>query len=367
MDFYTILGLQPGASRSEIQRAYRRLARRHHPGINPGDREAEALFQRISEAYETLVDPERRRRYDAAESPSGAAERATFEFTGFDFSAAAHGAQAATFSELFAEVLHPVPKTERRAEAGADLHGSLSVSFEDALRGVERQLVVTRQVPCAACRGIGEVTTAEMRCQQCQGAGKLRWARGHMVFTKACAACRGTGRERQRHCGTCAGQGRAVRSEAITVRIPAGVRDGARLRIPERGHSGRLGGRNGDLYVDVSVRPHPVLRRDGDDLHMVVPISVHEAALGARIEVPSVDGPVRVKIPPGTQAGQRLRVTGRGAPRVSGERGDLCLEVRLALPPLVDERSKELMRELARLNPVDVRRDLTERFSKHAM
>jgi len=367
VDYYSILGLQPGASVSDIKRAYRRLARRHHPGINPGDRQAEGLFQRISEAYETLVDPERRRRYDSAESSTGASgDRKTFEFTGFDFTAAAHGAQAATFSELFAEVLHPVPKTETRAEPGADLHGSVSVSFEDALRGVERQLVITRQVPCGACRGVGEVSTPDMRCSTCQGAGKLRWARGHMVFTKVCVECRGTGRERQRRCGMCAGQGRSVRSEAVTVRIPAGVRDGSRLRVPECGHSGRLGGRNGDLYVDVSVRPHPVLRRDGDDLHMVVPVSVHEAALGARIEVPSVDGPVRVKIPPGTQAGQRFRVTGRGAPGVSGERGDLYLEVRLTLPPLVDERSKELMRELARLNPVDVRRTLTESFNSQA-
>ena len=366
MDYYTILGLQPGASASEIKRAYRRLARRHHPGINPGDRQAEALFQRISEAYETLVDPERRRRYDAADSTAGAGDRVAFEFTGFDFSVTAQGAQAATFSELFAEVLHPVPRTERRAEAGADLHASVSVSFDDALRGVERQVVVTRQVPCAGCRGAGEVSTAETRCAHCQGAGQLRWARGHMVFTKACAACRGTGHERKRRCALCGGQGRSVQSESIKVQIPAGVRDGLRLRVAERGHSGRLGGRNGDLYIDVSVRPHAVLRREGDDLHMVVPVSVPEAALGARIELPSVDGPVKVKIPPGTQAGQRFRVSGRGAPGVSGGRGDLLLEVRLMLPALVDERSKELMRELARLNPVDVRRELVETFNKHA-
>lgn len=363
MDYYTILGLHPGASVSDIKRAFRRLARRHHPGINPGDRQAEALFQRIAEAYETLVDPERRRRYDSAEGPTGVGERGTFEFTGFDFSAAAHGAQAATFSELFAEVLHPVPKHDRRAEAGTDLHASVSLSFEDALRGVERQVVVTRQVPCAACRGAGEVATTEARCAQCQGAGKLRWARGHMVFTKACTACRGTGRERQRRCGVCAGQGRSVRSESVLVRLPAGVRDGIRLRVPERGHSGRLGGPNGDLYVDVAVRPHPVLRREGDDLHMVVPVSIPEVALGAKIEVPSVDGPVRVKIPAGTQAGQRFRVSGRGATGVSGERGDLFIEVQLALPPLGDERSKELMRELARLNPGDVRRELMEKFT----
>lgn len=363
MDYYTILGLHSGASVSDIKRAFRRLARRHHPGINPGDREAEALFQRISEAYETLVDPERRRRYDSAETPTGGGERGTFEFTGFDFSVAAHGTQAATFSELFAEVLHPVPKADRHAEPGADLHATVNLSFEDALRGVERQVVVTRQVPCTACRGAGEVATTEGRCAQCQGAGKLRWARGHMVFTKACGACRGTGRERQRRCGMCAGQGRSVRSESVTVRLPAGVRDGIRLRVPERGHSGRFGGRNGDLYVDVAVRPHPVLRREGDDLHMVVPVSIPEAALGAKIEVPSVDGPVRVRIPAGTQAGQRFRVSARGATGVSGERGDLFIEVQLALPPLGDERSKELMRELARLNPADVRRELVERFT----
>ena len=367
MDYYTILGLRPGASDSDIKRAYRRLARRHHPGINPGDRQAEALFQRIAEAYETLVDPERRRRYDAAEAPSTATvgERGSFEFTGFDFSAAAHGVAAATFSELFAEALHPVPTTERRAEQGADLHATLTLSFEDALRGVERQLMVTRQVPCSACRGAGEVSTAEMRCAQCHGAGHLRWARGHMVFTKACPGCRGTGRERQRRCGICSGQGRTVRSEAVIVRIPPGVRDGARMRVPERGHSGRLGGRSGDLYVDVTVRPHPVMTREGDDLHMVVPISIPEAALGAKIDVPSVDGPVKVRIPPGTQAGQRFRVSGRGAPSVSGVRGDLFIEVRLALPPLGDERSKELMRELARLNPADVRRQLVEKFQEN--
>lgn len=364
MDYYSILGLQPGASDSDIKRAYRRLARRHHPGVNPGDRQAEALFQRISEAYETLVDPERRRRYDSADTASASGDRGTFEFTGFDFTAAAQGPQAATFTELFAEVLHPVPQAEGRAEPGADLHATVSLSFEDALRGVDRQVVVTRQVPCASCRGLGEVSTAEMRCPHCHGGGKLRWARGHMVFTKVCAACRGTGRERQRRCGMCAGQGRSVRSDAIAVRIPAGVRDGARVRIPERGHSGRLGGRNGDLYVDISVRPHPVLRREGDDLHMVVPVAMHEAALGARIELPSVDGPVKVKIPAGTQAGQRFRVSGRGAPSVSGERGDLYLEVRLTLPPLGDERSKELMRELARLNPGDVRGELVDMFSR---
>jgi curved DNA-binding protein CbpA len=153
VDYYAVLGLQPGAGVAEIKRAYRRLARRHHPGINPGDREAEALFQRISEAYETLVDPERRHRYDAAGAGTEAGDRRVSEFTGFDFTVAARGPQAATFSELFAEVLHPTPAADRgRAEAGADLHATISLSFEDALRGVERQVVVMRQIECGACR-----------------------------------------------------------------------------------------------------------------------------------------------------------------------------------------------------------------------
>ncbi len=364
MEFYAVLGLQPGSSAAEIKRAYRRLARRHHPGINPGDRAAEALFQRISEAYETLADPMRRQRYDAAAPRVPDANRPVFEFTGFDFAVAAQGFQAATFTELFAEVLHPVPPADRgHVEAGADIYASVTLSFEDALRGVDRHMMVTRQASCGGCHGAGEMHAADVRCSRCHGAGRARSARGHMVFTKACPACAGTGRERSPSCGVCGGQGRVVRSEGILLRIPAGVRDGARLRVPDRGHAGGSGARNGDVYVDVSVRPHHALRRENDHLHLVVPVAVHEAALGARIDVPFLDGPLRVRIPAGTQAGQRFRVSGHGAVSPSGERGDLYIEVRLAMPPLVDERSRELMREFARLNPDDVRREFLESFT----
>lgn len=367
MDFYSVLGLAPGASTSEVKRAYRRLSRRYHPGINPGDRNAAALFQQITEAYETLVDAERRRQYDESGGRLRGTSSQLFEFTGFDFSVAAHGAQAATFSELFAEALHPVPALERgKAHAGADLHASLSLTFAEAMSGADRQVTVTRQVPCAACEGAGEVRTAEARCAHCQGAGKLRWARGHMVFTKSCPACGSTGRERVKRCPVCAGHGRSVRTETVVVRVPAGIPDGARLRVAERGHAGTQGARSGDLYVDVHVRPHHVLRREGDDLHLVLPVAVHEAVLGARIEVPSWDGPVKVRIPPGTQAGQRFRISGRGAVNTAGGRGDLLVEVRLTLPRVVDERSKELMREFGRLNSEDTRRGLTDQFNQNA-
>jgi len=349
MDLYALLGLAPGATPADIKRAFRRLSRRYHPDINPGDRAAEALFRKISEAYETLVDPDRRRTYDEGGSRPEQGG-ATFEFTGFDFSAGAHGTQASTFTELFAEVLHPIGAPDSgRPEPGADIHATISVPFEDSMRGGERQIVVTRQEVCAACRGAGSIRTPEGRCAPCHGAGKVRWARGHMVFTKSCAACKGTGRQRSERCAVCVGQGRHVRTEAVPVLLPPGVAEGTRLRVADRGHVGRHGGRNGDLYVTVHVQPHPVFKRQGDDLCQVVAIGVHEAVLGTRIDVPSLEGPVKLRIPPGTQAGQRFRLRERGAPSAAGGRGDLIVEVRIVLPQVVDERGKELMREFGKL------------------
>jgi molecular chaperone DnaJ len=351
MDLYALLGLAPGASPAEIKRAYRRLSRRYHPDINPGDRAAASLYRKISEAYETLVDPDRRRSYDTSGGQTSVTGTNTFEFTGFDFSSAAQGSQAATFTELFAEVLHPAPasSTSGRPQQGADIHASLTVSFEEAMRGVERQVVVVRQDVCAGCRGSGVVRTPEGRCTPCQGSGKVRWARGHMVFTKSCAACQGTGRQRTERCRACAGHGLQVRSEGVPVTVPAGVDDGARLRVADRGHAGRNGARNGDLYVTVHVQPHQVFRRQGDDLLVTVAIGVHDAVLGARIDVPSLEGALKLRIPPGTQAGQRFRLRERGAPTATGARGDLIVDIKIVLPEVVDERGKELMREFGKL------------------
>jgi molecular chaperone DnaJ len=350
MDLYIVLGLAPGASTSEIKRAYRRLARRYHPGINPGDSAAESLYQRISEAYETLMDPDRRRQYDAAGGHAAAANPAsTFEFSGFDFSAAAQGPQAATFTELFADVFHSGGADSGRPEPGADLHASLTVSFVEAVRGVERQVVVTRQNRCSRCGGSGHVRTPEGRCLPCRGTGSMRWARGHMVFTKSCAACHGTGRQRSERCAVCLGQGHHARTEAISVSVPAGAETGSRVRIPERGHAGRHGGPSGDLYVTVHVQPHPLYRRQGDDLHLVVPIGVHQAVLGGVVDVPTLEEPVKLRIPPGTQGGRQFRVAQRGVPKATGGRGDLIAEVRIVLPTVVDDRAKELIREIGKL------------------
>ena len=360
MDLYAVLGLGPEASLAEIKRAYRRLARRYHPGVNPGDRAAEALFHRINDAYETLIDPARRQQYDAGGGGTvpPRAGAASTEFAGFDFSVAAQGRDAATFTELFADILHPASVSTLSPEPGADVHTALAVSFLDAVRGVQRQVVVTRQHLCETCRGTGYVAAMEGRCAQCHGGGALRWARGHMLFAKSCPACGGTGRLRHQRCGACGTQGRVVRSDAVPVFVPPGTYDGARLWIEGEGHAGRGGGRTGDLYVTVQVAPHPLFRREGDDLHMHVPVAVHEAVLGARIEVPSLEGTVRLRVPPGTQAGQQFRLRGLGVPRASGGRGDLVAHVKLVLPAVADERSRELMREFGRLNNEDVRKDL---------
>jgi molecular chaperone DnaJ len=351
MDLYVILGLASGAKTSDIKRAYRRLARRYHPDINPGDATAKAMYRQICDAYETLVDPDRRREYDSVGGRrSPAAPSASFEFSGFDFSAAAHGPQAATFTELFADLLHPTDSTDpSRLEVGADLHAVLTLSFVEAMTGTERQVVVTRQDLCGACNGTGHVRTTEGRCGSCHGSGSVRWARGHMVFTKTCATCRGTGRRRSERCAVCFGHGRSARSEAVAVHVPPGVQPGSGLRVPRHGHAGRNGGQNGDLFVTVHVEPHPFYPREGDDLHMRVRLGVHEAGLGARIDVPTLEGPVGLRVPPGTQAGQRFVLTDRGVPRATGGRGNLIVEVQIVLPPLVDDRARELVRELGKL------------------
>jgi molecular chaperone DnaJ len=356
MDFYVILGINRQASIVDVKRAYRRLARKFHPDINPGDQVAAARFRQISEAYQTLSDPDRRRRYDLLGYQPEPASDAAVGFEGFDFSASVHANQQSTFGDLFAEVLRPSREQSRGVERGADLHAALTIDLEDALHGAERAVTVTRQDRCATCGGSGALRGAGSRCAMCQGTGTLRSARGHMVFSRPCGRCGGTGIQRQERCLLCRGTGTQPRTETVHVRIPGGIHDGARLRLAEKGHAGPHGAPPGDLYVTVHVAQHPRFRREDDDLVFALPVAIHEAALGARIEIPTPDGPARVKIPPGTQSGQRLRLRARGFPSLrDGRRGDLVVEVRVMLPKLLDERSKELLREFGKINGESVR------------
>lgn len=358
MDLYIVLGVERGAPSGEIKKAYRRLARRLHPDINPGDREAEARFRQVLDAYETLIDPDRRRRYDAGQlNGFSEEEAASFGFAGFDFSSRVHAERTTTFGELFEEVFSRRVGREpaEGASHGADIHARASLTFEEAWHGVQRAVTVTRQDTCGSCSGSGFQRVAETRCVACEGSGAVRSVRGHMVFAKNCPTCGGSGRLQQEECAPCHGQGVQPRSESLQVRIPAGVASGARVRIAGKGHAGVRGGIPGDLLIDVEVHDHPVYRREGDELHMTVPIAVHEAALGAKIDIETPDGSVRLRVPPGTQSGQRFRLRDRGAVGRNGRRGDLVAEVRMRLPKVLDERSKELLREFGRINGESVR------------
>jgi molecular chaperone DnaJ len=361
MDLYVILGLPHGATESDIKRAYRRLARRYHPDINPGDRTAAARFRQIVEAYETLVDPHRRSRYDSGVATDETERQRRSGFEGFDFSTRGVD-HSATFGDLFAEVLSARGARRPAPERGADLHQTIQLEFGEAFAGAVRPVTVTRRETCRTCAGSGLTRTTSGRCPACEGAGSIRSVRGHMVFSRTCPSCNGTGEQRPRPCERCGGTGQLTRTETVQVRIPAGIGDGDRVRVPGKGNAGVHGAPAGDLYITVQVAPHPMFRREGDDFHLVLPIAIHEAALGARIDVPTPDGgSARVRVPPGTQSGQRFRLRERGAASMrDGRRGDLVIEARLMLPSVLDERSKELLREFGRINGESVRDRLAE-------
>ncbi len=365
MDLYIVLGVDRAASLDEVKRAYRRLARQFHPDVNPGDGIAAMRFREIAQAYEILGDPERRRRYDVVGFEAPQPAEAVTGFEGFDFSATVHAVQQSTFGDLFAEVFGSGDARPLSPERGADLHATLSLSFALAMAGGHFGLTLMRQDTCGRCAGTGLASIAASRCPSCEGDGVVRSARGHMVFTRRCGRCGGGGLLAQQGCQGCGGAGQVGRSDTVPVAVPAGIADGARVRVAARGNAGRGGGPPGDVYVTVRVAEHPLFRREGDDLHLVVPVAIHEAALGARIEIPVLDGTARLRVPPGTQTGQRLRMRGRGAPSPrDGRRGDLVAEIRVTLPRVLDERSKELLRQFAELHARDNVREAFGRLAE---
>ena len=368
MDLYRLLGLDRSASTDDVERAYRRLARRHHPGINPGDRLAAEIYRQIQQAYAILSDLEQRQAYDRGLGRGPAAPvEAAVSFEGFDFSSQADGALAATFSELFADVFQEAARERATPRQGASIEVPLQLSFSDAVKGGAFPISVARHDRCPACGGDGRLMRAPVECPSCGGEGTMRWARGHMVFQKTCETCAGSGQSAVHACRTCGGAGTQARTDVVTLVVPPGIEPGARLAVPGRGHSGARGGPAGDLYVTVEVSPHAFFRRDGRDLHLTLPLAVHEAALGAKVTVPTLNGPVPLRVPPGTRAGQRLRIRGHGVPAANtglnpglnnDAAGDLIAEVSLVLPAVKDERSKALLREFGELNQEDVRAHL---------
>ena len=401
-DYYAALGVKKSASADDIKKAFRKLARKHHPDVNPGDKGAEEKFKTISEAHEVLSDPKKRKIYDqlgfysdnidpaAAEAyarqgggssgggfpggfPGGQAGGSAgaggvhFDFGGFDFSDFADNARGgkrsggSSFRDIFSGIFsgdRGGVEVEEGPEPGSDLEYQVNVPFWTAIRGGVMRLNITRRDACPTCQGHGFVE-APGTCPQCHGKGTIEQTGGRMKFNVQCPRCHGTGKNIST-CPTCHGEGFVERTEPLEVRIKAGTRDGQRIRIPGKGNAGLRGGAAGDLYAIIRAGDHPVFHREGDDIHLTVPVSATEAALGSKIEVPTIDGRALLKIPPGTQSGQRLRLREKGVPSATkeGARGDEIVEVKITVPMPRDERTKELLRELATLHPEDPREEL---------
>ncbi len=361
-DLYIILQIGRTASVNEIKRAFRRLARRFHPDINPGDRGAEESFKRISEAYDILSDPLKREFYDVnGFYTDGVFEHEksdaswSFSFQGFDVG---HGSQ----SSIGDVVGHFFSRQtlRREPERGQDLEYQVALGFDDSTRALKTTITVQRKETCAGCGGSGNAGAfRDSGCATCTGTGKAIRTKGHLQFVVTCPECGGAGRTLS-SCGECGGEGRRLGSESLEMEIPAGVATGSRIRFPAKGDAGRWGGPAGDLFVVTNVAPHHFFRRVGDNIYCSVPVTFTEAALGTKIEVPTIDGQAVVRIPPGTQSHQTFRLRGKGAPSLlqPGLRGDQYVEVSVVVPRIADERSKEILRELAKLNPEDPRRDL---------
>jgi molecular chaperone DnaJ len=368
-DFYQVLGVNRKASAEEIRKAYKRLARKYHPDLNPGDKSAEERFKRMSEAYEVLSDPKKRQMYDRvgyysdAESQArgpGFAGRQPVDFSGFDFSdlGRGEGGEAGGIRDIFSQFFHHGEAAPEQAAQGSDLEYQVNIPFWDAIRGTTVRVNIMHQRSCTACHGKG-TTGGEVKCPECQGSGSTTKSMGNMRFSVACPRCGGRGRA-PTPCAVCGGEGRLPETESLEVRIPAGVQDGFRVRVAGKGNAGAHGGQRGDLYLITKVAPHSFFDRKGDDIYTVIPVTVTEATLGAKVEVPTIDGTrALLKIPPGTASGQKFRLREKGVTSLrTGRRGDQYVEVRVHVPKVADERSKEILRELAHLNPEDPRAEL---------
>jgi len=373
-DYYDLLGVSKKATAKEIRASFRKLARKYHPDLNPGDKAAEEKFKQLQEAYDVLSDAKKRQTYDqygfysdnvpppgyggGVDADHG---NVNFDFGGFDFGGG--GTQGtgggSSFRDLFSQFFGGGRggSIEPEQEPGTDLEYQIEIGFWDAVRGAVKKLQITRLDTCEVCHGTGAVGTPQT-CPTCNGTGQIQQTAGKMRFNVPCNRCGGTGKLRTM-CKHCGGEGRVPRHETIDVRIPAGVANGGRVRVPGKGNAGTMGAATGDLYLRVVVKPHEFFERRGNDLYTKVPVTVAEASLGAKVEVPTIDGRSLVRIPPGTSSGKTLRLKEKGVPSArSGERGDQYVEIQVVVPEPTDERVRNLMKELEQVAPTDPRKDL---------
>jgi molecular chaperone DnaJ len=349
-DYYETLGVQRTANDAELKSAYRKLAMKHHPDRNPGDKDCEHRFKELSEAYEVLKDGDKRAAYDRfghAAFEQGGAGGAGF---GADF--------ASTFADIFDDFFGMGGRRARSGgrERGMDIRYTMEISLEEAFLGKTAQVRTPTSVTCEVCSGSGAKGGAKPKtCATCAGQGKIRQTQGFFTLERTCPACHGRGQVIDNPCPSCSGSGRVTRERTLSVNIPAGVEDGTRIRLAGEGEAGVRGGPAGDLYIFLSLAAHEFFQRDGADLHCRVPISMVTAALGGAFEVPTIDGTkTKVKVPEGTQSGRRFRLQGRGMPVLrSKQTGDMYVQVVVETPQSLTKRQKELLMEFEQMSSRD--------------
>jgi len=364
-DYYKILGVGKKASLSDIKRAYRKLARKYHPDLNPGDKAAEMHFKEITEAYEILRDPEKRKQYDTFGTIGRNFRKSgNSNFEGFDFNTSGSSSFGDIFETIFGAggAYSKTQEKQKKAEQGEDLRYSMNLSFMDAARGLETPIQVTRKEQCTVCGGKGiEQGSPKLTCNRCKGSGKIHKQTGFMKFSSPCPACGGTGYLPGKDCSACSGEGRVDKITRIRARIPAGVDNNSKVKISKKGNAGPLGGPPGDLIISINVSNHKFFKRSDANLEIVLPITYTEAALGAKVEVPTLDGTSILKIPPGTSSGQKLRLRGKGiAHPKTQEKGDMIVEIKIVPPPTKDLEIRRLLKKIEKKAPYDPRKDLIQ-------
>ena len=341
-DYYEILGVSRSASQDEIKKAFRRLARKYHPDLNPGDKVAEQKFKELNEAYEILSDPKKRAEYDQfGRSPSEGGPRfegfRTHDFGDvFDFG----------FGDIFSDVLGRRARPE--VSRGPDMVTVLELSLEEVFSGVTKTITFNRERACKVCNGSGAESSET--CNVCKGTGSISTSKGFFRMSQFCQACGGTGRKVKKVCPSCGGRGKTIQPETVKTKVPSGVDTGSRVRLRGLGGAGEGGGPSGDLHIEITVKPHRLFKRKGDDLYLNLPVTFGEASLGARVEVPTIDGMAVMTLPPGTQSGQRFKLSGKGfqSPK-TGLSGNQYVDIKIVVPKNVTNKAKEAIKEIESL------------------